>query len=150
VNVAATMRLRLFAARSCVAASVIAAIVGITHHLSQKRRLYGAADLGLRPRPSHQHGVTAMKRYLIERDLPGVGAMSSEQLKGAAATSNDALAKLAGKAQWLESFVADNKTFCIYLADSEASVHEHAKLSGFPATKVTEVVTVITPMTAVS
>jgi hypothetical protein len=91
-----------------------------------------------------------MKRYLIERDLPGVGAMNSEQLKGAAATSNDALAKLAGKAQWVESFVADNKTFCVYLADSEASVHEHAKLSGFPATKVTEVHSVISPMTAVS
>ena len=91
-----------------------------------------------------------MKRYLIERDLPGVGGMNSEQLKGAAATSNEALAKLAGKAQWVESFVADNKTFCVYLADSEAAVHEHAKLSGFPATKVTEVVTVITPMTAVS
>ena len=91
-----------------------------------------------------------MKRYLIERDLPGVGAMNNEQLKGAAATSNDALAKLAGKAQWVESFVADNKTFCVYLADSEAAVHEHAKLSGFPATKVTEVRSVITPMTAVS
>jgi len=91
-----------------------------------------------------------MKRYLIERDLPGVGAMDGGQLKNAAATSNDALAKLAGKAQWVESFVADNKTFCVYLADSEASVHEHAELSGFPASKVTEVRTVITPMTAVS
>jgi len=83
-----------------------------------------------------------MKRYLIERDLPGSGH-EQRALKGAAATSNDALAKLAGKAQWVESFVADNKTFCVYLAESEAAVHEHAKLSGFPATKVTEVVTVI-------
>lgn len=91
-----------------------------------------------------------MKRYVIERDLPGVGGMNGEQLKGAAATSNDALAKLGGKAQWVESFVADNKTFCVYLAENEAAVHEHAKLSGFPATKVTEVRTVISPMTAVS
>ena len=89
-----------------------------------------------------------MKRYVIERDLPGVGGMNRDQLKGAAATSNSALAKLAGKAQWEHSYVVDDKTFCIYLADSEASVREHAKLSGFPATKVTEVRNVIDPMTA--
>ena len=89
-----------------------------------------------------------MKRYVIERDLPGVGAMNSEQLKGAAATSNGALAKLAGKAQWVHSYVVDNKTFCIYLADSETSVKEHARLSGFPASKVSEVRAIIDPMTA--
>ncbi len=88
-----------------------------------------------------------MKRYVIERDLPGVGSMNREQLKDAAATSNAALAKLAGKAQWEQSFVVADKTFCIYLADGEASVREHAKLSGFPATKVTEVRSVIDPMT---
>jgi hypothetical protein len=89
-----------------------------------------------------------MKRYVIERDLPGVGAMNRAQLKDAAATSNDALAKLAGKVQWDHSYVVDNKTFCIYLAESEAAVQEHANLSGFPATKVTEVKTVIDPLTA--
>jgi hypothetical protein len=89
-----------------------------------------------------------MKRYVIERDIAGVGKLDSEQLKGAAATSNAALAKLSGKVQWVESFVADDKTFCVYLADHESSVHEHAKLSGFPASKVTEVRTVISPMTA--
>jgi hypothetical protein len=88
-----------------------------------------------------------MKRYVIERDLPGVGSMNREQLKDAAATSNAALAKLAGKAQWEQSFVVADKTFCIYLADSEASVREHAKLSGFPASKITEVRSVIDPMT---
>lgn len=89
-----------------------------------------------------------MKRYVIERDLPGVGSMSPSDLKGAAATSNAALDKLAGKVQWVESFVADDKTFCVYLAESEGAVHEHAKLSGFPASKVTEVRSVIDPMTA--
>ena len=89
-----------------------------------------------------------MKRYIIERDIPGVGKLNGEELKGAAAKSNEALAKLAGKAQWLESFVVEDKTFCIYLAENEAAVHEHAKLSGFPATKVTEVKAVIDPMTA--
>jgi Protein of unknown function (DUF4242) len=89
-----------------------------------------------------------MKRYVIERDIAGVGALTSEQLKDAAATSNAALAKLTGKAQWVESFVADDKTFCIYLADDEAAVHAHAKLSGFPASKVTEVRGMIDPTTA--
>lgn len=89
-----------------------------------------------------------MKRYLIERDLPGVGTMSRTGLQGAAATSNDALSKLAGKAQWVQSFVADDKTFCVYLAEDEAAVREHAKLSGFPASKITEVRGIIDPMTA--
>jgi len=91
-----------------------------------------------------------MKRYVIERDLPGIGGLNREQLKNAAATSNEALAKLAGKAQWVQSFVVDDKTFCIYLADSEASVREHARLSGFPANKISEVRSVIDPMTASS
>jgi len=89
-----------------------------------------------------------MKRYVIERDIPGVGGLKGAEIKGAAATSNEALAKLNGKVQWVQSFVADNKTFCIYLAESEKDVHEHAKLSGFPASKVTEVRGVIDPMTA--
>jgi hypothetical protein len=89
-----------------------------------------------------------MKRYVIERDLPGIGGMNRAQLKGAAATSNDALAKLAGKVQWEHSYVVDDKTFCIYLAENEAAVREHAKLSGFPATKITEVRTIIDPLTA--
>jgi hypothetical protein len=91
-----------------------------------------------------------MKRYMIERDLPGVGGMSREQLGRAAETSNKALERLSGKAQWIESFVASDKTFCVYLADSEAAVHEHAQLSGFPATKVTEVRGKIDPTTATS
>jgi len=91
-----------------------------------------------------------MKRYVIERDLPGIGGMNRTQLKDAAATSNSALAKLAGKAQWVQSYVVDDKTFCIYVAESEAAVHEHAKLSGFPATKVSEVRGIIDPMTAMS
>ncbi len=89
-----------------------------------------------------------MKRYVIERSIDGVGKMNGEQLKGAAAVSNAALAKLAGKAQWEHSYVVEDKTFCIYLADDEASVLEHARLSGFPANRITEVRAVIDPMTA--
>lgn len=90
-----------------------------------------------------------MKRFLIERNIPGVDQLDGKQLKDASATSNAALAKLAGKVQWVESYVVEDKTVCVYLADHESSVHEHAKLSGFPANKVTEVRTVIGPMTAV-
>ena len=89
-----------------------------------------------------------MKRYVIERDIPGVGGLSAAQFRDVACTSNDALAKLSGRVQWQQSFVVDNKTFCIYLAENEAAVQEHAKLSGFTATKITEVRTVIDPMTA--
>ena len=87
---------------------------------------------------------------MIERDLPGVGSLSREQLKDVAGTSNSALAQLAGKAQWVQSFVVDDKTYCIYLADDEAAIHAHAQLSGFPASKVTEVRRVIDPTTATS
>ena len=90
-----------------------------------------------------------MKRYVFERNIPGVGSLDAAQLKGASATSNAALAQLGGKVQWVQSYVVEDKTFCIYLAESEAQVHQHAALSGFPASKVSEVRSVIEPMTAV-
>ena len=89
-----------------------------------------------------------MKKYVIERDIPGVDTLNRDQLRGAAATSNGALAELAPKVQWLESYVAKDKTFCIYLAEDEAAIHEHARLSGFPASRITEVVRMIDPTTA--
>ena len=89
-----------------------------------------------------------MKRYVIEREIPGVGGLNRAQYKDVAVTSNAALAKLADKVQWEHSYVVDDKTFCIYRAENEDAVKEHAKLSGFPATKVTEVHTVIGPSTA--
>ena len=85
-----------------------------------------------------------MKRYLIERDMPKVGSLNRGQLKELA------LSKLAGKVQWVHSHIAADKTFCIYLAESEALVREHSRLAGFPVTNVTEILTVIDPMTAVS
>ena len=88
-----------------------------------------------------------MNRYVIEREIPGVGSLNGEQLKGAACKSNDALAKLPGKVQWVHSYVADNKTFCIYLAENEAAVQEHARISGFPANKITKISGIIDPMT---
>lgn len=89
-----------------------------------------------------------MKRYVIEREIPGVGKLNAVQLKDVAVTSNAALAKLHGDVQWVESFVVDDKTFCIYLAETEDAVREHAKLSGFPATRISETRALISPMTA--
>ena len=88
-----------------------------------------------------------MKRFVIERSLPGVHNLAPGELAEASAKSNAALARLAGKVTWEHSYVVNDKTFCIYIADSEKSVLEHAQLSGIPATKVTEVRTVIEPMT---
>lgn len=89
-----------------------------------------------------------MKRYVIEREIPGIGAMNRNELSGASHTSNDALAKLMPRVQWEHSYVAGAKTFCIYLAEDVEAIHEHAKLSGFPANQITEVVTIIDPTTA--
>jgi hypothetical protein len=89
-----------------------------------------------------------MKRYVIERNLPGVGGLGAAQLKEAAAKSNAAIAQFGGRLTWEHSYVVDDKTFCIYIADSERTVMEHAQVSGFPANKVTQVCTVIEPLTA--
>ena len=90
----------------------------------------------------------ALRRFVIERDIPKVGSFEREKLRGAAAKSNEALHKLGPDIQWVESFVADNKTFCVYLAKDEAIIRKHAEISGFPATKITEVRKMIDPTTA--
>ena len=89
-----------------------------------------------------------MKRYLIERDIPKVGGFSCAQLKELTVTSNRALGQLSGKAQWVQSFIAAEKTFCIYVAETEVLIREHSHLAGFPITKITEVPTIMTPMSA--
>lgn len=88
-----------------------------------------------------------MKRYVIERPIPKVGSFAPEQLRDASAVSNKALAQLAPRVQWEHSYVASDKTFCIYLAKDEAAIQEHARLSGFPAETITEVACIIDPTT---
>ncbi|MEW5684507.1 MAG: DUF4242 domain-containing protein [Pseudomonadota bacterium] len=89
-----------------------------------------------------------MKRYIIEREIPDVDRMNAAELRGAANRSNAALAQLAPRVQWLESFVTRGKTFCVYLAEDEAAVQEHARLSGFPANTISQVFRIIDPATA--
>jgi Protein of unknown function (DUF4242) len=91
-----------------------------------------------------------MPKYVIERDLPGLGTMSSDELAATSATSNDVLAAMAPHVQWMQSYVTDDKMYCIYVADDAAAVREHARRGGFPANEVNEVVTVIDPTTVES
>lgn len=89
-----------------------------------------------------------MKRYMIERDIPGIGEFSLTELCGAARASNQALASIGPEIQWQHSYVAGDKTFCVYLAESEDEVQKHAELSGIPVSKVTEIPQIIDPLTA--
>jgi hypothetical protein len=90
----------------------------------------------------------SLRKYVIERELPEVGSMEREQFKQAAQKSNDALAQLAPDIQWIESYVAGDKTFCVYLAKDEDVIKKHAEISGFPANKITEIKRTIDPTTA--
>jgi Nickel responsive protein SCO4226-like len=90
----------------------------------------------------------ALRKFIIERDIPKVGTFEREQLREAAAKSNNVLARLGSNIQWVESYVAADKTFCVYLATDEDIIRQHEKLSGFPATKITEVRKMIDPTTA--
>ena len=88
-----------------------------------------------------------MKKYIIEREIPKVGNLEGEQLQQAAATSNHALVQLGTEIQWTQSFITADKMFCIYLAENEDVIRRHAELSGFPASKITEIGKVIDPTT---
>jgi hypothetical protein len=89
----------------------------------------------------------ALRKFIIERDIPKVGTFARDQLRGAAAKSNEVLRELGPDIQWLESYVAADKTFCVYLAKDEGVIRRHAELSGFPATKITEIRKMIDPTT---
>lgn len=89
-----------------------------------------------------------MRRFVIERELPEIGSAAREDLKAAAQKSNATLKEIGPDIQWIESYVANDKTFCVYLAASEELIHRHAEMSGFPADKVTEIRKVIDPTTA--
>jgi len=89
-----------------------------------------------------------MPRYVIERDLPGAGKLSPQDLKGISQTSCGVLDELGPTIQWQESFVTDDRIYCIYIAPNEDLVREHARKGGFPANRVSEVRTMIDPVTA--
>jgi len=89
-----------------------------------------------------------MPKYLIEREIPGAGKLTSEQLRGISQTSCGVLSNMGPQIQWLQSYVTGDKIYCVYIAPNEEMVREHAKQGGFPANSVSEVVTIIDPTTA--
>ena len=89
-----------------------------------------------------------MPKFLIEREIPGAGQLTAEQLKGISQTSCGVLNAMGPRIQWVQSYVTDDKVYCIYIAPDEATVREHAKQGGFPANKVTPIHNVIDPTTA--
>jgi len=92
--------------------------------------------------------MSMLKRYLVERDIPGVGGMSIVELCGAARSSNQAVAQVGNGIQWQHSYVASDKTFCIYIAPDEAAIRKHSELSGIPVTRIVEIPQIIDPLTA--
>ena len=89
-----------------------------------------------------------MPRYIIERDIPGAGKLSTKDLQNIAQKSCSVLTKMGPNIQWIQSFVANDKVYCEYIAENKALVVEHAKQGGFPANVISEVQTVIDPTTA--
>lgn len=89
-----------------------------------------------------------LRRFMIEREIPGIGAMSTVELCGAARASNQAIDQLGKDIQWQHSYVADNKTYCIYLAKDEPTIRKHAEMSGIPVANITEIGDIIDPLTA--
>jgi hypothetical protein len=95
----------------------------------------------------HPQGEFAMPKYVIEREIPGAGKLTAQQLNAISQKSCSVLKDFGPQIQWLESYVTDDKVYCVYIAPNEAMVREHAKQGGFPANVVSEIKTIIDPTT---
>jgi cell division inhibitor SulA len=89
-----------------------------------------------------------MPKFVIEREIPGAGAMSPQQLQGVAEKSCSVLRNLGPQIQWVHSYVTDNKIYCVYIAPNEDMIREHAKQGGFPANRISQVKNIIDPTTS--
>ena len=89
-----------------------------------------------------------MPKFIIERDIPNAGALSQEKLKAISQKSRDVLCALGTDIQWIHSYVAGNKIYCIYVAPNEELIREHARRGGFPANSITKISAIIEPLTA--
>jgi hypothetical protein len=92
--------------------------------------------------------VMAQQRFVIEREIPGASRMTPEQLRDAARTSNAVLKALGPDIQWVQTYVAGDKMYCVYNATNEALIREHAQKAGFPANRITAVAAILDPTTA--
>lgn len=91
-----------------------------------------------------------MPKYIIEREIPNAGALSAQELQGISQKSCCILSDMGTKIQWLESYVTEDKVYCVYIAPDEATVKEHAEKGGFPANRISQIKTIIDPTTAES
>jgi hypothetical protein len=89
-----------------------------------------------------------MPKFVIEREIPGAGQLSAEELNGISQKSCSVLGELGPQIQWVQSFVTDDKVYCVYIAPDEAAIRKHAEMGGFPANSIAAVRTVIDPTTA--
>jgi cell division inhibitor SulA len=89
-----------------------------------------------------------MPKYLIEREIPGAGKLTQEELQGISQTSCGVLKNLGSQIQWLESYVTNDKIYCVYIAPNEELVREHARQGGFPANRISKILSIIDPTTA--
>lgn len=89
-----------------------------------------------------------MPKYVIEREIPGAGAWPAEKMQAVARKSNEIIAGMNGKVQWQHSYVVGDKIYCVYIAENEAAILDHAQKGGFPANRIEEIKTVIDPTTA--
>ena len=89
-----------------------------------------------------------MKTFVIEREIPGAGSLTQDQLKSVSQTSCSVLKEMGPKIQWIHSYVTGNKIYCIYMAENEELIREHAKKGGFPANSIVEASSIISPATA--
>jgi hypothetical protein len=97
---------------------------------------------------SRKFNFKIMPKYVIERDIPGAGKLTAQQLKGISQTSCGVLQDMGPQIQWLQSYVTEDKVYCVYIAPNEEMVRKHANLGGFPANSINEVTTIIDPTTA--
>lgn len=93
-------------------------------------------------------GHSEMPKFVIERDIPGAGNLSPQDLKGISQTSCGVLSKMGPQIQWVQSYVTGDKVYCVYIAPNEQMVRDHAQQGGFPANRVSEVSSIIDPTTA--
>lgn len=111
--------------------------------------LTGSAAMAQKDSTSKQTKTgNTMKTYVIEREIPGAGKLTAEQLKSISQKSCSVLKNMGPQIQWIQSYVAGDKIYCVYKAENEEQIREHARQGGFPANKITEVASVISPATA--
>ena len=115
--------------------------------LDERSRLVGPSiDAYIRPRRAE--GKSCMPQFVIEREMPGVGKLGADDLKGASQGSCTVLRDLGPEIQWVHSYVTDDKIYCVYRAPSEELIRKHAETAGFPANNIAQVRATIDPTTA--